>query len=90
MLAILVMALALDSGFAVVPRPAHLTPKPGNFTLTASTIIATDAASRALGEMLADYLFPATGYRLAVRSSAPAGAPAISIRIDTTLRALGE
>lgn len=93
MLVAMMVLFALDSGFAVVPRPAHLTPKPGIFTLTASTIIATDAASRALGGMLADYLSPATGFRLAVRSSAPPpsrGAPVISIRLDTTLHALGE
>ena len=93
MLVAMMVVFALDSGFAVVPRPAHLTPKPGLFTLTGSTIIATDAASRALGGMLADYLSPATGFRLAVRSSAPPpsrGAPVISIRLDTTLHALGE
>ncbi len=90
MLAALLAALALDSGFAIVPRPVHLTPKSGSFTLTGSTAITADAASRALGGMLADYLFPATGFRLAVRSSAPAGVPAISIRLDTTLRTLGD
>jgi len=67
----------------------RLTLKPGRFTLTGATVITTDAASRALGAMLADYLFPATGFRLAVRSTTPAGAPAISIRLDSTLTALG-
>jgi len=90
MLAALALALTLDSGFAVIPRPAHLTPKAGTFTLTGATVITTDPASRALGAMLTDYLFPATGFRLAVRSSAPAGVPAISIRLDTTLGTLGE
>jgi len=92
MLAALVVALALDSGFTVVPRPVHLTPRPGTFTLTAGTVIATDQASRALGAMLADYLFPATGFRLAVRGGAPApaGGESISIRLDTTLHALGD
>jgi hexosaminidase len=67
----------------------RLTLKPGSFTLTGATVITTDAASRALGAMLADYLFPATGFRLAVRSTAPAGAPGISIRLDSTLTSLG-
>src|SRR2546429_3139347 len=91
MLTTLVLALALDSGFAIVPRPVHLTPKSGSFTLTGSTVITTDAASRALGFMLADYLFPATGVRLVVRSSAPApGVPVISLGLDSTLRTLGD
>src|SRR2546429_1257788 len=91
MLTTLVLALALDSGFAIVPRPVHLTPKSGSFTLTGSTVITTDAASRALGFMLADYLFPATGVRLVVHSSAPApGVPVISLGLDSTLRTLGD
>ena len=91
MLAALVVALALDSGFAIVPRPVHLTPKPGSFTLTGATVVTTDRASQALGYMLADYLFPATGFRLAVRSSAPTpGVPVISLRLDSTLRTLGD
>jgi len=41
--------------------------------------------------MLADYLFPATGVRLVVRSSAPApGVPVISLGLDSTLRTLGD
>ncbi len=85
----LLLVLAADSTVAVIPRPAHITPRPGSFTLTGSTIITTDEGSRALGGMLADYLFPATGFRLAVRPSAPSGARAISIRLDATLTALG-
>jgi hypothetical protein len=69
----------------LVPRPVHVTPKPGSFALTGATVITTDAATRALGAMLADYLFPATGLRLGVRSTAPAGAAGISIRLDKTL-----
>jgi hexosaminidase len=76
----------------LVPRPVRVTLKPGSFTLTGATIITTDPASRALGAMLADYLYPATGFRLAVRSSAAAsaaGARVIAIRLDPTLTALG-
>ena len=92
MLAALVVAFALDSGFAIVPRPVHLTPGSGSFTLTASTVITTDAASRPLGGTLADYLYPATGFRLTVASTAPAGGGArtISIRLDSTLAMLGD
>jgi hexosaminidase len=74
---------------ALVPRPVRLTLKPGSFRLTGASVITTDAASRVLGARLADYLFPATGFRLAVRPTAPAGAPGISIRLDSTLTSLG-
>jgi len=91
MLTTLVLALALDSGFAIVPRPARITRQPGTFTLTATTLITTDRATRPLGELLGDYLFPATGFRLAVRTgAAPPGTPVISIRLDSALARLGE
>jgi hexosaminidase len=73
----------------LVPRPVRVTLRPGSFTITGSTIITTDPASRALGAMLADYLFPATGFRLAVRPSAGAGARVIAIHLDPSLAALG-
>src|SRR2546427_6025590 len=75
---------------ALIPRPVRVTVKPGSFTLSGATVITTDRASRALGEMLADYFFPATGFRLAVRSAAPGGARVISVGLDATLTALGE
>jgi hexosaminidase len=85
----LALAVALDSTFAIVPRPVHVTPRGGgSFTLTASTVITTDAASRALGGQLADYLFPATGFRLVV--AAVGAGRTISIRLDSTLAALGD
>src|SRR5207237_8274273 len=85
------VSLVLHSVCAIVPPPVPLTPKACSFTLTGSTAITTDAASRALGFMLADYLFPATGFRLVVRSSAPPpGVPVISLRLDSTLRTLGD
>ncbi|HYR99780.1 MAG TPA: glycoside hydrolase family 20 zincin-like fold domain-containing protein, partial [Gemmatimonadales bacterium] len=92
MLAALALALAADSTPAIVPRPARMTVQPGAFTLTAATAIVTDRATRPLGELLADYLLPATGFRLPVRTggSVPAEAPAISIRLDSALARLGD
>src|SRR2546427_922066 len=40
------LVLAADSTVAVIPRPAHITPRPGSFTLTGSTIITTDEGDR--------------------------------------------
>src|SRR2546430_11841452 len=90
MLAALAIAFASDSVPAVVPRPAHVTVQPGAFTLRAGTVIVTDRALRALGELLGDYLFPATGLRLAVRTAAPAGTHVISLRLDSSLARLGD
>jgi len=88
MLTALLLVATLDSGLAIVPRPVSFTPRTGTFTLTAATVIVTDRGTRELGGTLADYLFPATGYRLAVRASAPAGTRVISLGLDTTLKAL--
>src|SRR5437762_5211957 len=90
MLAALAILLASDSIPAIVPRPAHVTMQPGAFTLKAGTVIVTDRALVGLGERLADCLFPATGLRLAVRTAAPAGTAAISIRLDSSLARLGD
>jgi hexosaminidase len=89
---VLALAVALDTTFALVPQPVHVTSRRGSFTLTGSTVITTDAASRPLGGQLADYLFPATGFRLVVGSVAPTagGARSISIRLDSSLTALGD
>ena len=90
MLAALAILLASDSIPAIVPRPAHVTPQPGAFTLRAGTVIVTDRALRKVGELLRDYLFPATGLRLGVATAAPAGTPVISIRLDSSLARLGD
>src|SRR2546423_10944621 len=89
-LAALAIVLASDSIPAIVPRPAHVAVKPGAFALTAGTVIVTDRALRGLGELLGDYLFPATGLRVAVRSVAPAGTSVISLRLDSSLARLGD
>src|SRR5207245_7176164 len=76
-------------GLAVIPRPAHVTPGSGAFVVTGATVIVTDRATRPLGELLGDYLYPATGLRLAVRTAAPAGARVITLHLDPALTALG-
>src|SRR5438093_8435996 len=90
MLAALAILLASDSIPAIVPRPAHVTVEPGAFTVRAGTVIVTDRALRKVGELLGDYVFPATGLRLAVATTAPAGTPVISIRLDSSLARLGD
>src|SRR5439155_123513 len=85
----LLLVLAADSGVAVIPRPAHVAPGSGAFVVTGATVIVTDRATRPLGDLLSDYLYPATGLRLAVRTTAPAGARVIALRLDPALTSLG-
>lgn len=88
---ILALIAAIDTAIAIVPRPARITPAAGTFTLSAATVIVTDRATRELGGMLGDYLFPATGMRLAVRGAPPAGGGrTIAIRLDSSLARLGD
>jgi len=85
----LLLVLAADSGVAVIPRPAHVAPGSGAFVVTGATVIVTDRATRPLGDLLSDYLYPATGLRLAVRTTAPAGARVIALHLDPALTSLG-
>jgi hexosaminidase len=65
---------------ALVPVPVSVRAQEGNFEVTSATRILVDSASREIGEMLAAYLRPATGFALAVvRDASGAG---ISLRID--------
>jgi hexosaminidase len=90
LLAALALAAPQDSSIAMVPQPVRLERTPGAFVLTAATSITTDRATRAVGAALADYLFPATGYRLAVRAAAAGATRVIAIRTDPTLARLGD
>jgi hexosaminidase len=78
-----------DSGVAIIPRPASLTRQPGAFTLNARTVIAVDRRTRDLGQQLADYLAPATGFRLSVREGR-AGGNAIVLRLARSPDSPGE
>jgi hexosaminidase len=72
-------AAAID----IIPRPVSLTPRSGHFTLSARTVIASDAAFRDVARRFARELAPATGFDLAVRpsgGSAGAASSASSIR----------
>ncbi len=55
---------------AVIPLPARIETGDGAFTLTAGTLIVTDAASRPTADQLATYLRPATGFALVVADGA--------------------
>ena len=79
-----------DTTLAVIPRPVHVTRGTGTFLLTPATVVVTDRATRPIGYQLADWLGPATGYRLAVSGGPGTAARTISLRTDPTLGRLGD
>jgi len=83
-------AQSSDMTLAVIPRPVHMTRAGSAFVLTPGTVIVTDRATRDIGYQLADWLAPATGYRLPVTSAAGGAAPTISLRLDSSLARLGD
>jgi hexosaminidase len=89
LLAALALATPQDSTISIIPRPVRLERTSGAFVLTAATVITTDAGTRDVGAALADYLFPATGYRLPVRATPGGAVRTIAIRLDPTLAGLG-
>jgi len=90
LLTLVALVVVQDTSVAVIPLPAHVTRGSGTFLLTASTVVVTDSASRQVGYQLADWLLPATGYRLAVGGAAGSAARVISLRLDPTLSLLGD
>jgi hexosaminidase len=74
---------------AIVPQPVSLTPRSGRFRLTSRTAIWTDRASAGIGQQLARYLEPATGFTFHVRSEGAPPPGAIVLRRDPTLNRLG-
>jgi hexosaminidase len=73
----------------LIPRPGVMMQRAGHFTLTSGTVIWTDPSSAALGQRLARYLEPATGFTFRVLADGTAPARSISLRRDESLRRLG-
>src|SRR5438105_14929356 len=86
------LSQAPDTAIAVIPRPLHVTRgrSGGPFVLTPGTVIVTDRATRDIGYQLADWVAPATGYRLRVAGAAGAAARTIALRLDPSLTRLGD
>src|SRR6058998_2965237 len=81
-----------DTTLSVIPRPVHMIrgPRAGEFALTSGTVIVTDRATRQIGYQIADWLQPATGYRLSVAGVAGGARRVVSLRLDPTLSRLGD
>ena len=72
---------------AIVPLPASMTVRTGEFRITASTRIVADRSLVAIGHDLSDMLAPATGFHLAVRAAAAPESGAIVLQLDRSLAA---
>src|SRR3989441_358359 len=91
LLAVLTLVASVqDTTLAVIPRPVHMTRGTGTFLLTPTAVVVTDRATRDIGHQLADWLQPATGYRLSAGGAAGTATHVVSLRIDPTLSRLGD
>ena len=91
LLAVLTLVAGVqDTTLSVIPKPARMTRGTGSFVVTPTTVVVTDRATRDIGYQLADWLHPATGYRLSVGGAAGAATHVVSLRIDPTLSRLGD
>ncbi len=76
--------------YAIIPRPVHLEPRTGEFTLTAATRITVSASDSMLGHRLARDLAPGTGFALRVQvADARAARDGIVLSRDASLDSLG-
>src|SRR5437667_4800293 len=90
LIALVTLVALHDTSLAVIPRPVHMTRGTGTFLVTPATVVVTDRATRQIGYQLADWLQPASGYRLAVSGAAGTAARTIALRLDPTLARLGD
>jgi hexosaminidase len=73
----------------LIPRPVIMMQRAGHFTITSGTVIWTDPSSAVLGQQLARYLEPATGFTVRVVTGGTAPARSIALRHDESLSRLG-
>jgi hexosaminidase len=92
LIAIVALLGVQDTALSVIPKPVTMTRTAagGAFVLTPGTAIITDRSTYDIGIQLADWLQPATGYRLAVVGAAGSGGKVIALRLDPTLARLGD
>jgi hexosaminidase len=84
-------SLAQTPQISIIPRPYKVARAEGSFTLTPKTfVVVTSSRLKGIGQYLSDLLTPATGMRLAVRSSRPSQSQAILLQLDKTRKELGD
>ena len=78
----------VEAAIDIVPKPVRLVETDGRFDITSACSIVVNDDLKTCGELLADYLQPAMGYRLAVSSKAEKSKPAIRLSLDKSLKKL--
>jgi hexosaminidase len=73
----------------IIPLPAQLEPRPGEFRLTPETDISADGPNRWNADYLHALLTVPTGFRLRVRTPSLAAKNAIHLRLEPGLESLG-
>ena len=68
LVSVLLGITSAPAAVSVVPLPQSVVERPGQFTLTAQTVIVADRGAKAEGHYLADLLAPATGWHLSVQT----------------------
>ncbi|MBX7131234.1 MAG: beta-N-acetylhexosaminidase [Fimbriimonadaceae bacterium] len=85
------IAAALVSQIAIIPRPVSIEPGVGKFVLNSSTRIVVETETRSLGDQLRGYLAKPTGLQLTCRMIGVDRIPesnTIRLRIDGSLKGL--
>lgn len=78
--------LPVKAAIDIVPKPVKLVETSERFDMTSACSIVVSDDLRTFGELLADYLQPAMGYRLAVSNKAKKSKPVIRLSIDKSLK----
>ena len=65
----------VEAAIDIVPKPVKLVETDGRFDITSACSIVVNDDLKTCGELLADYLQPAMGYRLAVSNKAEKSKP---------------
>ena len=85
------LALLPLTAQCVIPQPQTMVREEGSFTLTPeTTVVTTSAQLRDIGRYLSGLLSPATGMSLKTKSSRSIRANAITLKLDASLKELGE
>jgi hexosaminidase len=83
------MAYSQQTVISVIPRPVSITAQEGTFEIRPDTRIVTQPQTKILGQQLADWLRPATGFGLDVQEGG-AKAEGLVLSIDPALVGLGQ
>jgi len=85
-----VNAQTADKTISIVPQPVKMRTAPGAFVITRDTIVSAEDPAAAQAVKLVDALAPAFGFRLLLRQSAVPDGKAIELKLDQSLKPLGE